>query len=54
VHDHPARTVALLPAAHHELIVPTEDDPRGNLAVESYSADGALLASVRVDTRSCR
>ena len=54
VHDHPARTVALLPAAHHELIVPNEDDPRGNLAVESYSADGALLASVRVDTRSCR
>ncbi|MEY3142437.1 MAG: hypothetical protein RLY21_930 [Planctomycetota bacterium] len=54
VHDHVAGTVTLLPCAHHELIAPTEDNPRGNVAVESYSADGALLASVRIDTRSCR
>lgn len=54
VHDHVARTVSLLPCAQHELIVPTEDNPRGNVAVESYSADGVRLASIRVDTRSCR
>lgn len=54
VHDHVARTVALVPCAHHELVVPTEDNPRGNVAVESYSAEGVRLASVRVDTRSCR
>lgn len=54
VHDHVARTVTLAPCAHHELVVPTEDNPRGNLLVESYGADGALLAAVRVDTRACR
>ena len=54
IHDYVARSVTLFPCAHHELLVPTEDNPRGNVAVESYSADGALLSSVRVDTRSCR
>lgn len=54
IHDHVAGSVELFPCAHHELIVPTEDNPRGNVAVESYSADGVRLASVRVDTRSCR
>lgn len=53
-HDHVARTVTLFPCAHHELIAPTPDNPRGNVAVETYAADGALLSSVRVDTRTCR
>ncbi|MBI1303129.1 MAG: hypothetical protein GC172_05015 [Phycisphaera sp.] len=52
-HDHLAREVRLFPAALHERVAPTRDDPRGNVAVEGYGADGALLAAVRVDTRTC-
>lgn len=52
-HDHAAREVRLFPAAFHELVSPTRDDPRGNVAVEGYGADGALLVAVRVDTRTC-
>ncbi|MFM7051231.1 MAG: hypothetical protein ACKOYN_03730 [Planctomycetota bacterium] len=53
-HDHVMRRAQLEPCAIHDHVVPTADDPRGNVAVESYAADGRLLASVRIDTRACR
>ena len=54
VHDHVARSVQLDHAMTNELVVPTADNPRGNVLVESFDADGALLSAVRVDTRGCR
>lgn len=54
LHDHAMRRVALDPCAVHDAVVPTADDPRGNVVVESYSAEGMRLAAVRIDTRACR
>jgi hypothetical protein len=54
VHDHVMRRVTLDAAMPNELVVPTADDPDGNVLVEAFDAAGALLHSVRVDTRACR
>lgn len=54
VHDHVMRRVTLAPAAVHERIEPTADNPKGNVIVESFDAAGAPLHAVRVDTRTCR
>lgn len=54
VHDHVARNVRLDHAMANELVVPTVDNPRGNVLIESFDADGVLLSAVRVDTRGCR
>ena len=54
VHDHVMRRVTLEPAMVHERVRPTDDDPAGNVLVESFDADGARLHAVRVSTQSCR
>jgi hypothetical protein len=54
VHDHVMRRVTLDAAMPNELVVPTADNPDGNVLVEAFDAAGALLYSVRVDTRACR
>jgi hypothetical protein len=48
------RRVRLDQAMVNELVVPTADNPAGNVLVESFDARGRRLASVRVDTRGCR
>lgn len=53
-HDHAMRRVRLSAAMEHGAVAPTADDPRGNVLVEGYADDGTRLASVRIDTRSCR
>ena len=53
-HDHVMRRVALTPAMTHDSVVPSADDPRGNVMIESFASDGARLHAVRIDTASCR
>ncbi len=53
-HDHVVRRVTLDAAMPNELVVPTADNPAGNVLVEAFDAAGALLHAVRVDTRGCR
>lgn len=54
VHNHRTRSLSLDPAMVNELVVPTIDNPAGNLLVESFDAQGARLFAVRVNTRACR
>ena len=53
-HDHALRRVQLSPAMIHGSVAPSGDDPRGNVLIECFAADGARLHAVRVETRSCR
>jgi len=53
-HDHVLRRVDLEPAMEHDAMAPTEDDPRGNVSIEAFAADGSRLHAVRIDTRRCR
>lgn len=53
-HDHLKRRVELQPAMTHDAVAPTADNPRGNVRIEAFGADGALLHTVRIDTRTCR
>lgn len=53
-HDHVLRRVTLDPAMPNELVVPTADNPDGNVLVEAFDAAGARFHSVRLDTRGCR
>jgi hypothetical protein len=53
-HDHLLRTVALDHAMPNELVLPTADNPAGNVLIESFDSRGARLASIRLDTRGCR
>jgi hypothetical protein len=54
VHDHVLRRIDLDPAMPNELVVPTKDNPAGNVLVEAFDDHGVLVASLRVDTRACR
>ncbi len=53
-HDHVMRRARSVRAMEHDAVVPTPDDPRGNVRIDAFAADGTLLHSVRIDTRSCR
>jgi hypothetical protein len=54
VHDHLMRRVDLAPAMTHERATVSADDPRGNVLVEAFDAEGVCLHAVRANTRSCR
>ena len=46
-YDHSARTVELFPANLVDAVSPTRDDATGDLLLQTFSARGALLSSIR-------
>ncbi|MSR28636.1 MAG: hypothetical protein EXS03_03550 [Phycisphaerales bacterium] len=46
-YDHAAKSIELFPANLVEIVSPTQDDPRGDLVIQSFDARGGLLTSLR-------